>query len=151
MRSQKNMHQPRNEKGMKKNIIIYWIPPLALMILIFYLSSRESLSVSDKYFFNFLFFKSLHVIEYGLLFLLLLRALHKTTHYSLRKSLFIAFLISFFYAISDEVHQTFVPTREGRPRDVFIDTIGIASVFLVIKSYKKKALDMIHKKYIIFG
>ena len=31
----------------------------------------------------------------------------------------------FLYAVSDEIHQTFVPGRSGEPRDVLIDTSGV--------------------------
>jgi VanZ family protein len=33
-------------------------------------------------------------------------------------------VLAVLYAISDEVHQSFVPTREGTLRDVIIDAIG---------------------------
>lgn len=29
------------------------------------------------------------------------------------------------YAITDEVHQLFIPGREGKWQDVFIDSIGV--------------------------
>jgi VanZ family protein len=47
------------------------------------------------------------------------------------------------FAMSDEFHQTFVPTREGAIRDVFIDTIGILIAFSYTKTYLSKL-----KKYI---
>ena len=31
----------------------------------------------------------------------------------------------FLYAVSDEIHQIFVPGRSGEPRDVLIDTSGV--------------------------
>lgn len=53
-------------------------------------------------------------------------------------------LLSMVYAISDEVHQLFVPGRSGQIRDVMIDTLGafigivILSLFLIlIDQYKK--------------
>ena len=44
-----------------------------------------------------------------------------------------AFIVAFLYAASDELHQTFVPTREGKPRDIAIDTIGMFLMY----SYSK--------------
>ena len=35
-----------------------------------------------------------------------------------------AILVVIVYAASDEIHQLFVPSREGTLRDVIIDTIG---------------------------
>lgn len=36
------------------------------------------------------------------------------------------------YAASDEVHQLFVPTREGRIRDVIYDSVGAAVALLLL-------------------
>ncbi len=40
--------------------------------------------------------------------------------------------ISLLYACSDEFHQTFVRGREGTPRDVAIDAVGMAIAALLI-------------------
>ena len=40
--------------------------------------------------------------------------------------------IAFAYACTDEFHQTFVRGREGTPRDVAIDAIGMAIAALLI-------------------
>jgi len=82
------------------------------------------------------------MIEYGFLFFLLFRAMHQTSKLSIKKQLVYAFIISFFYGVIDEIHQTFVPTREGKLRDVIIDTMGIAVALLIVKSN----LDFV-KKY----
>lgn len=37
----------------------------------------------------------------------------------------LAFLVGVLYAISDEIHQTFVPGRSCELRDVLIDTTGV--------------------------
>lgn len=46
-----------------------------------------------------------------------------------------AFIFSVLYAASDEIHQLFTPTREGRMRDVIIDTAGIYLMYIYIKSH----------------
>jgi VanZ family protein len=38
----------------------------------------------------------------------------------------LAFAIAIGYAITDEIHQTFVPTRNGSSVDVPIDAVGAA-------------------------
>lgn len=116
-----------------QNFFIYWFPPLLWMALIFYFSSRPRFDITEKYIVNFVVFKSLHIIEYGFLYFLLFRAIHKTTKLPVKKQLIAAFLMAFFYGVIDEIHQTFVPTREGKLRDVIIDTIGIAAAFFLIK------------------
>jgi VanZ family protein len=104
------------------------------MVIIFLFSSRQRVHVSDVFSLNFLFFKTLHVIEYAALYFLLYRARHtyKKTIPLFSMPLFIAIL----YAISDEIHQTFVPTREGSPRDVLIDTGGMLFMYTLINRYR---------------
>lgn len=99
---------------MKK--ILLWLPAIFWMMLIFFLSSRPSVSVAQDQVLNFLFFKGLHLLEYGMLFILLYRAT--------KKKMLLSLVLTIVYAISDEIHQLFVPTREGRVRDIFIDSFG---------------------------
>jgi VanZ family protein len=37
-----------------------------------------------------------------------------------------AWVVAVLYGVSDEIHQSFVPDRTGRPSDVLIDAIGAA-------------------------
>lgn len=115
-----------------KNFFLYWLPPIFWMILIFYFSSQPRFGITYKFIFDFIIFKTLHIIEYGILYFLIFRAFDKTSQFSLRKKFFYSFGFSFLYAVFDEIHQTFVPTREGRIRDIIIDSIGIGlSCFLI--------------------
>lgn len=41
-------------------------------------------------------------------------------------------MITIIYAISDEVHQLYIPGREGKVIDVYIDTLGIITGILFI-------------------
>ncbi len=103
------------------------------MTIIFFLSGRESTQVSDEFTVNFVFFKTLHVIEYAILYLLSFRAV-KNTLGGKRIQLFtLAFIITVLYALSDEIHQTFVPTREGKLRDVIIDALGATLSWISIE------------------
>lgn len=119
------------------SIIWYWAPPLILMVTIFLLSSRQNIGVSSEESVNFILFKTLHIIEYAVLYFLLFRALFKTT--SLQKNpqraMIWAAILAVLYGISDEVHQTFVPTRTGKIQDVFIDIIGISLMVMYTKRY----------------
>jgi len=109
-----------------KKIFVNWAPVVATMILIFILSSRQRVTVSESFTINFLFFKSLHIIEYAFLNLLIIRGVYKSTKkWRIKKIIFLSSTLSLLYAISDEVHQTYVPTRNGTVIDVFIDSIGI--------------------------
>lgn len=88
--------------------------------------------------------KSGHFIGYmmlGVLSMLLLLKFKNTN----KKPLF-ALLLCAIYAISDEIHQLFVPGRSGQVRDVLIDScgslVGIAIVLILIKLLEIKR----HKK-----
>lgn len=118
----------------------YWIPPIIWMVLIFYFSSRLRTSVTGAFLFDFLIFKSLHVIEYAILYFLLFRAFHSinNSQLNLNNKFLIPLTLSIIYAITDEFHQTLVPTREGKIRDVLIDALGVFLMYIYIKYYLKK-------------
>ena len=120
-------------------IIKFWGPAVLWMIIIFTLSSRPSVKVSDEGALNFLFFKSLHVIEYAVLYLFNYRALKNTFVRDHQKWFMAAFIITMLYAASDELHQLFVPTREGTVRDVIIDSIGASLIWLFLTKLLPKA------------
>lgn len=56
-------------------------------------------------------------------------------YFNSKKSILSALLICLLYAISDEIHQLFVPGRAGQIKDVLIDfsgtTLGVISVWLI--------------------
>src|SRR5690349_8246654 len=72
--------------------------------------------------------KCAHLTEYALLALLLWRALRQPVRKDPRPWRWadarLAVFIVALYAATDEFHQLFVPTREGRVSDVMIDTVG---------------------------
>lgn len=74
--------------------------------------------------------KGAHVAVYFVFAILLWRALRRQTWNDPRPwSPRVAALvmgISFLYAITDEIHQRFVPNRQGNPYDVLIDAAGAA-------------------------
>ncbi len=93
------------------------------MGLIFFLSHQPDLS-SGLGIWDLIGRKLVHAGVYALLCLLWWRALRTVTRpYA---ALLAAVAVSFGYAVSDEVHQTFVDGRHGSPLDVAIDSAGIA-------------------------
>lgn len=58
---------------------------------------------------------------------------------------------SFLYALTDELHQRFVPGRSGELRDVFIDTSGaftglvLLSIVSRIRAFYSEAAKNINK------
>lgn len=93
-------------------------PPLLLMGVIFVLSAQPSLD-SGLGVLDLVGRKLVHMAEFGLLFLLWLRALR------FERPL-LAVVIAVAYAATDEWHQSFVPGRTGTPVDVLIDATGVA-------------------------
>jgi VanZ family protein len=66
--------------------------------------------------------KSAHFTLYFILGLLVISFLKE---FGLsRKSIIISIIVVLLYAVSDEIHQTFIPGRSGEVLDVLIDAIG---------------------------
>jgi len=73
--------------------------------------------------FNYLVRKNAHFIAYLILGVLTFNALRVSGGRGAR-SVVIALGICVLYAISDEVHQLFIPGRSGEVKDVLIDSAG---------------------------
>lgn len=107
---------------MKK--LVRYLPSIIWMVIIFYFSSRQTTGIGgDSYWWRFFILKSFHIIEYGVLAILLFIATSKYNY-----SLFIGVL----YAISDEFHQSIVPGRTATLRDILFDISGIFLGLLII-------------------
>ena len=74
--------------------------------------------------------KCAHLTEYAVLACLLWRALRKPPGPNARSWQWseagLAVTLAALYAASDEIHQAFVPSRQGSVVDVLLDTIGAA-------------------------
>jgi VanZ family protein len=107
-----------------------YAPPLAVMALIFALSATPDLSTGLG-FWDTVLRKLAHITIFGVLWLTLARA------GDWRRPL-LATALAILYAISDEVHQTFVDGRHGTPVDVAIDTFGIGLAALAWKVFERR-------------
>ena len=119
----------------RHSALALWAPPIVLMAIIFVLSSQPS-DDPDRTFLQLLMRKALHFSEYGLLAALWWRALR--TRLDPRAALIGAFSIAVAYAITDEIHQTFVDTRVGTPVDVLIDLAGAAAAIALIARRRER-------------
>jgi VanZ family protein len=108
-----------------------WLPALLWMGLIFFVSSQPNLPRHPDERADLILKKASHVVEYGALVILLRRALAKTSQTNFPAGW--AFLFSLLYAISDEMHQLFVPGRKGKPLDVAFDALGGVLALLLIR------------------
>jgi len=103
------------------------------MGLIFFGSSIPGRSVSGNFWVDFLIHKAVHFLEYSVLAVLIARSLDTNRRSELgdqdwseaKDGQFLGVLgFCVFYAITDEIHQTFVPGRMGIWSDVLIDTLS---------------------------
>ena len=108
-----------------KRFLLYWLPPLAWMGLIFALSAQPDLPYPPGPWLEKLFDKAAHAVTYGILAWLLLRALR--LRYPLSAALLIVVVVLVVaYGISDEYHQSSVPGRNASLADVAADGVGAA-------------------------
>lgn len=142
-----------------KRKVFPWLLVISLMVLIFYLSHQpasESNGLSkatteiivkiidkvapnmgiNKRSFNHILRKNAHFFSYLLLGVLVTKGLRQfgITGY---KAMGLAILICVLFAISDEIHQLYVPGRGGQIKDVIIDSAG---AFVGILGYTIKKL-----------
>jgi len=107
-----------------RRFIKFWFPAVIYAILIFWFSSMEKplgiefgSGITDKL---------LHVLEYAVFGILLMRALYcSDSSMSWRITILIAFMIGAFYGFTDELHQSVVPGRYATAADFVADIIGV--------------------------
>ena len=143
-----------------KRKILSWLLVIFWMVLIFYLSHQPATKSNglskatteiivetvekvapkvdiNKRSFNHILRKNAHFFAYLVLGILVgngLRSIGVVGY----KSIGLALLICVLYAISDEVHQLFVPGRGGQVRDVLIDSAGSISGVVMYKMFNKR-------------
>ena len=138
----------------------YWFPVLVWMGVIFSASSdRMSLEHSSRiigpivrYLFPhlsneavratvFTVRKFAHLTEYAILAVLLWQTQDKPIRGALRpwkpSTAWFALSIATLYAVTDEFHQTFVPTRQGSVWDVLLDSAGAATGLFFVWCWKR--------------
>lgn len=88
--------------------------------------------------------KSGHFTEYAILALLAARAFRSSARELLRTHWFwVSLLFVIAYSLSDEFHQSFVPSRGASIYDCIIDSLGglTALAFLALKTRRKPGQD----------
>lgn len=94
--------------------------------------------------------KGAHFCAYAILGALCFENLCVIEKINKRKKFAIAMIISVLYAISDEVHQYFVPGRACQFRDVVIDSCGALFGMILLITLKKiiSNIKNMHKRHI---
>ncbi len=106
-----------------------WSPVIFWAVFIFYLSAIPDLKTGFE--FDFIIRKISHVVEYLILTFLLYRAFTGSFHISTCRLFIYPAGLSFLYAISDELHQSFVPGRNCSFQDILIDSAGILIFYII--------------------
>lgn len=104
--------------------LIRWLPPVIWAGVIFAFSSLPQVKVSEFILWDFIVKKAAHLSEYAILYALIFRA-------SKGKWAPAYFLLT-LYALSDELHQKFVPGRTSTPLDIGFDLIGASIASYII-------------------
>jgi len=125
-------HEPSTESSVRSGQIVEVVQP--------YISALLVDDVS-----NFVR-KSAHIIAYFILGALVFNVIR---YYGVSKKwLLLCVFIAGSYAISDEIHQTFVEGRSGEVRDVLIDTIAASAGIGGLYLYKKRQIDTTSDKMV---
>ncbi|MGE3912747.1 MAG: VanZ family protein [Chloroflexota bacterium] len=123
-----------------------WLPVLLWMALIFSLSSRSDLPVrtnpqtGETIRTTFTLAKIGHVVEYGTLGLLLLRALMSSAgglQVQFITAAVATVLMAALFGAMDEFRQSQVPNREPRLTDIALDTVSALGACLVVAGWRR--------------
>ena len=114
--------EARPASRLDKRSLAAWLPAVAWAGLIFAFSDQANLRFVPDEGLDFVVRKLGHMAVFGVLALLLWRALAMTT--ALRRPWAWALALTVLYAITDEFHQSFVAGRNASMRDVGIDAVG---------------------------
>jgi VanZ family protein len=106
-----------------------WLPVIVWCAVIFALSAVPSLGTGLGTW-DLVLRKLAHVGEYAVLGALLARAVSRA---------WLALALGVLYAVSDELHQSFVPGRAGRPLDVAIDAAGVALGVVAWRALRRRS------------
>ncbi|MCD8484683.1 VanZ family protein [Candidatus Woesebacteria bacterium] len=111
---------------------VQWGPAVFIVSVITFLSHQPKLPGPDGFAWEFLWFKTGHLVVYALLAWSLYRALwwQRWSQILSRRQVCILLATVAVLAVLDEVHQSFIPGRGPHIRDVGIDVLG-AMLFVV--------------------
>ncbi len=136
-------------KSRKIYVAVAWVLVAICMGIIFYLSAQngeESSDLSGSFVTALLEFFHLnmdeellrtiaHCLEFTGLSLLIFNAVYST--WEIKLTPVIAFCGTVAYAITDEIHQIFVPERAFQISDILVDStgalIGVSASFIILK------------------
>ena len=110
------------------NLIERHLPLFLICIFIFIQSGKTARVVSYDGNTNFFIHKLAHFFLFSFVYLFAQRSFGNS-----RKAL----IFTILYGISDEIHQSFVPTRTPSLTDVLIDSGAGLTMYYLVSKYKK--------------
>lgn len=110
-----------------------WLAVVLWMAVIFYVSAQPDLPHHPQATADVILKKIAHVAEYGILAGLVYWAWGGLLGTQGKKAVLGALAVAAFYAVSDELHQGFVPGRDSQPLDVAFDLVGATLALLVVR------------------
>jgi VanZ family protein len=105
------------------------------MGLIFAGSSRSDLPTHPNSGVDTLAKKTIHIVEYSVLAALLWRALAQGKKSTGGAVTFKVLTGSLLYAVSDELHQRFIPGRCGSLADIGFDAVGVLIALVALRRW----------------
>jgi len=135
-----------------KSFLKYWLPLFIWLGVIFVGSTevmsaeqtsrfvvpflrwlKPDISIETVVFIHFLIRKLGHLTEYAILAMLFWRGVYRGMNLRMKISILflLAWLAAAIFAVTDEFHQSFVPSRTASPIDMMIDICG-AMIGLII-------------------
>lgn len=112
-----------------------WLPVVLWAGMIFYFSSIPDLRSGLPDIFDIVLRKIAHAGEFGILAILIARGLGADG----KKDYLKAAALAILYAISDEIHQGFVPGRVASPIDILIDSFGAILGLIIFYKIKNRS------------
>jgi VanZ family protein len=113
--------------------VVTWGPAILYLGLIYYVSAQPQVGWAAPY-----PDKLLHVSEYLVLAVLLARALNNGIRRPVPMArLLLAWALCSGYAVTDEIHQIFVPGRSPDARDALADACGAALGLLMLQAAQR--------------
>lgn len=125
--SSENAEKSSNTSGQTIRVVLSAVPEFE--------KQPEEVKVNIVEEFQFITRKSAHFIGYMILGSLASGLILQ--YENINKKYPLAFLICVIYAISDEIHQLFVPGRSGQVRDVLIDSAGSLLGIIIVMTFEK--------------
>ena len=136
--SSENAEKSSNTSGQTIRVVLSAVPGFE--------EQPEEVKVNIIEKLQFIVRKSAHFIGYMILGIL---ASGLILYYgNINKKYLLAFLICVIYAISDEIHQLFVPGRAGQVRDVLIDSAGSLLGIILVMAFEKLLIKFNKKQKI---